>query len=330
MNIEKRLRFSDAIEKFKNITVMVIGDVMLDEYVTGKVKRISPEAPVPVLNFTSSRYTAGGASNVALNVKSLGCKTYMSGVTGSDSSGHKIETFLEENGVNTEPLVKAEDRMTTVKRRFTTSHQQLLREDIENTDPISSDIEHKILEELNKKIDDLDAVILSDYQKGVLVTPSFIQKIISICERHGVVITIDSKATTLEAFKGATFVKPNNLELENAVNIKIKDEKSLEEAGQKYLSMSQAKVLLVTRGSDGISVFRNGRAREDFPAAKVQVYDVSGAGDTVISTCTLGLVAGLTMNEAVELSNIAAAVVISKFGTSVVTADELIEKVHEE
>lgn len=314
---------------FNKLNVLIVGDVMVDEYVTGKVSRISPEAPIPVLNYSALDRIAGGASNVAHNVARLGSTVTMLGVLGNDAAGEWLKEHLQSQKIRTDGLVSEAGRPTTIKRRFATKSQQLLRVDIENTAPITDSTEQNLLGILEKHIDTVDAVILSDYQKGVLTSPDFVKRIITICNEHQVIITIDSKSSNIEAFKNATFVKPNNLELEAAVGIKITDDESLNAAGNCYLTQSGANALIVTRGARGISVFEKGKARKDYPSKAVQVYDVTGAGDTVISSTTLGLTSGMTLEEAVILGNVAAGVVISKVGTVPVTAEELIEKVYD-
>lgn len=316
-------------EGFSKLNVWVVGDVMVDEYVTGKVSRISPEAPIPILNYEDVQRIAGGASNVAHNVAKLGSKVTMLGVIGDDPAGEWLKGHLQSCQINTEGLIAEDGRHTTLKHRFATKSQQLLRVDLENAMPVKASTEHLLLAMLEKAAGEIDAVILSDYQKGVLSSPDFVKQIIALCNAHEIVITIDSKSSCIEAFENATFVKPNNLELEAAAGIKITDETSLNAAGERYLAQSGAKALLVTRGAKGISVFETGKPRRDYPSKAVQVYDVTGAGDTVISAATLGLTGGMTLEEAVVLGNAAAGVVISKVGTVPVTAEELIETIRQ-
>lgn len=320
-----------AVEKkFAQKRVLVIGDLMVDEYVTGNVRRISPEAPVPVLNFKEKRLEAGGASNVANNIKTLGCDVFVVGTAAEDDAGKWLRMHLKEQKMHIDGIYEEEKRPTIVKTRFATKGQQLLRMDNEVTGCITEEIQEKIISYLKGNVDELDAVVLSDYKKGVLESSAFVTEIIRICNEHDVLISIDSKSRKIEAFKNADFVKPNNLELEEAVGIKITDDSSLNEAGKVYLYKSGAKCLIVTRGADGISVFLPDQKRMDFPSKAVQVYDVTGAGDTVISTITLGMVSGLCIDEAVQLANYAASVVISKVGTAPITREELVRRINEE
>ena len=230
-----------------------------------------------------------------------------------------IEGVIEESG-----------RPTIVKTRFATKGQQLLRMDNEITGCIVEEVQMKIIAYLKENAEQLDAVVLSDYKKGALESRTFVSEIIKICNANNILVSIDSKSRNIEVFKNADFVKPNNLELEEAVGIKITDDSSLNEAGKVYLYKSGAKCLIVTRGADGISVFLPDQKRMDFPSKAVQVYDVTGAGDTVISTITLGMVSGLCIDEAVQLANYAASVVISKVGTAPITREELVRRINEE
>lgn len=310
--------------------VMVIGDLMVDEYIRGKVNRISPEAPVPVLDYKESEMIAGGASNVAHNLVSFGAKVCVMGTTNTDKPGMWLRKHFDELGIEHVGMVAETNRPTTLKVRYTTKGQQLLRVDNEHVKDINDSTKESILKYLEDKIEALDAVILSDYKKGVLLDGEFVKKIISICNKRNVLVSIDSKSRNISAFENADFVKPNNLEVEDAVGIRIVDEDTFNQAGKKYLDSSGAKALVVTRGSKGISIFERDKERNDFPAKDVRVYDVSGAGDTVISTITLGMASGLDIGDAVKLANLAAGVVITKDGTAVATIEELTKSINEE
>lgn len=320
-----------AIQKeFEKKRLLIIGDLMVDEYITGKVSRISPEAPVPVLNYGKKSMEAGGASNVTNNVRSLGSMVYVSGIAAYDEAGKWLREYLKGKGIETVGIFEEKNRPTTVKTRFVTKNQQLLRMDQEMTGCISSEVQKKIINYICSHVEEFDAVILSDYRKGVLEETKFVSTIIRICNQNHIFVSIDSKSKNIEAFAGADFVKPNDLELEKATGIKIVDDKSLNEAGGIYLSKSKAKCLIVTRGADGISIFLPDKKRMDFPTRATQVFDVTGAGDTVISTITMGMISGLDIEEAVILANLAASVVIGKSGTDSVSQEELIGRINEE
>ena len=316
-------------EEFPKKQILVVGDLMVDEYITGHVTRISPEAPVPVLNFQEKRLEAGGASNVANNVAALGAKAALAGLAGDDAAGSWLRGYLTSHAIGTDGIMSEEGRSTIVKTRFATKGQQLLRVDQERTDSIRIRTQEAILQQIEKMQDRLHAVILSDYQKGVLADASFVRELIELCHSHGILISIDSKSRQIDAFAQADFVKPNNLELANAVGIRITHEASLERAGRAYLADSGAAALVVTRGARGVSLFRQGQKRQDFPAAEVQVFDVTGAGDTVITTITLGLVSGLTFEEAIALANLAAGRVISEVGTVPIRQEALLRSIRQ-
>lgn len=316
-------------EEFPKKRVLVVGDLMVDEYITGRVTRISPEAPVPVLNFQEKRLEAGGASNVANNVAALGAAVSLAGMAAEDAAGSWLRRYLASHGIATEGIISEEGRSTIVKTRFATKGQQLLRVDNERTDSIRLHTQEAILRLIETQRDGLQAVILSDYQKGVLADADFIREMIRLCRAQGILVSIDSKSRNVGAFEHADFVKPNNLELENAVGIRISDENSLERAGRAYLADSGAEALVVTRGARGVSLFRQGEPRQDFPAAEVQVFDVTGAGDTVISTITLGLTSGLTLEEAIQLANLAAGRVISAVGTVPIQQEALLRSIRQ-
>lgn len=308
---------------FSQKKIMVIGDLMVDEYVTGEVSRISPEAPVPVLLYKEKKMVAGGAANVAANLNALGAAVKMVGIAANDIPGNWLRKSLESIGIDVTGIISIQDRPTVTKTRFSTNGQQLIRVDNEISDSINDDIQKRIIKYIQSNVGLLDGIVLSDYRKGLFSNSYFIQNIIDICNKNNIFVSIDSKSREIEAFKGADLVKPNNLELSAAIGIKIKDDESLEKAGRKYLQCSKTKALLVTRGAKGISLFREGIPREDYPSVEVQVYDVTGAGDTVISTVTLGILSGLCYSEAIVLANIAAGIVISSVGTAAVNINIL-------
>jgi len=309
--------------------ILVLGDLMVDEYVLGKVSRISPEAPVPVLNFHEKTMEAGGASNVANNLSSLGAKVSIVGVAADDMAGRWIRAHLRENGVDIEGIVD-DGKSTILKTRYASRGQQLLRVDQETDACVSENFRDGVMSYLEEKVDEVDAIVLSDYKKGVLQDMKFVSEVIHFCTGHHILIGVDSKNRSISAFRDADFVKPNNLELAEAVGIRITDDESLDRAGKIYLERSGARNLIVTRGARGISVFKAGGAkREDFQAQEAQVFDVTGAGDTVISTVVLGLSCGLTIEEAVQLANIAASIVIEKRGTVPIKKEELLQRIDE-
>ena len=322
--------YKDLKNKYLGKRILVIGDLMVDEYITGEVRRISPEAPVPVLNFAKKTREAGGAANVAKNLASLGAKVYIGGICAKDEAGLWLREHLCKSDISTDCIFEEENRPTILKTRFATNGQQLLRMDDEKTDCIILKSQLAILNFLKRKIKDIDGVLLSDYRKGVLLDEMFIKNIISYCNKNNVIVSVDSKSKKIECFAGCTFVKPNNFELEEAVGVKIVDDESFNNAGKQYLFRSSANALVVTRGAKGISIFRADEKRKDFEAKAQQIYDVTGAGDTVISIITLSLAAGFSLEDSVKLSNYGASVVISKVGTYSLNADELVGRINED
>ncbi len=314
-------------KQFGSKQVLVLGDLMVDEYLTGRVERVSPEAPVPVLDYQARRLAAGGAGNVANNMCSLGCRVKLCGVVADDFYGNWLKDYFDGLSVDVSGVITEKNRPTTLKQRFATKNQQLLRVDHESAADITEETKEKILRYCEKNIMSLDAIVLSDYVKGLFADVEFVRKLVDLANQNGVIIGVDSKSVHISAFADATFVKPNNLELERAVGIRILDDASFNKAGERYLKKSGAKALVVTRGEKGISLFLPSSSRKDFKADAVQVYDVTGAGDTVISVVSLALSCGFSLEDAVVLANYAAGVVISKVGTAVLTAEELAERV---
>lgn len=317
------------LNQFNKMNMLVIGDIILDEYIYGTVERISPEGPIPILNYKKRELIAGGAANVANNLRQLGSNVTIVGVIGDDTHGTELKERLQSAEIDVSGLVVDKERPTTVKTRFGTKHHQLLRMDNEIAQPISSDKEDKLFEFISTHIEKYNGIVISDYRKGVISNNEFMRKIIGLCKEKEIPIGIDSKATDITIFAGASFIKPNNLELERAVGMKITDNETLDEAGRIYLERSKAEALVLTRGEKGISVFIQGKPRRDFKTFAKQVFDVTGAGDTVISTAILALVAGLTLYDATFLGNHAAGICISKYGTATVTQKELVESLYE-
>lgn len=317
------------MNQFNKMNILVIGDLILDEYIYGTVERISPEGPIPILNYKGKELILGGAANVANNLKRLGSKVSLSGVIGKDNYGEELKTKLEREKIEFAGVIEDENRPTTVKTRFGTRHHQLLRMDNENTFSISQEIENSLFYFIKTNIRNYNGIIISDYRKGVISNDNFMKKIIFLCRESNVPIGIDSKATDISIFAGATFIKPNNLELERAVGIKIKDNESLDMAGETYLEKSGAMALVLTRGENGISVFVPSKERRDFGTHAKQIFDVTGAGDTVISTAMLAMASGLSLYDAVFIGNQAAGISISKYGTATVSQNELVESFYE-
>ena len=303
------------IPDFSHCRILVVGDVMLDRYWFGEVERISPEAPVPVIKVTRVEDRAGGAANVARNIAALGAQVTLLSVTGRDEAGERLEKLVNDDGIRA--ILHRDDSIsTTIKLRTIARHQQLLRIDFET--PPSFEILNAVLEDFTAEIGQADVVILSDYGKGGL---GHIRKMIGAAKDSGVPVLVDPKGEDYSKYRGATLITPNRSEFRQVAG-SWKDEAGLEEKAQKLRSELGLEALLVTRSEEGMSLYRAEGALHEGVRAK-EVYDVSGAGDTVIATFGAMLAAGASFGEAMVAANQAAGIVVGKLGTAVVTREEL-------
>jgi len=317
------------VRKFKSRSVMVVGDLILDEFIWGDVSRISPEAPVPVVWVRKESFMPGGASNVANNLSSLGSKVYSVGVIGGDERGAVLKSSLEQKGVDTQGVLIDETRPTTLKTRVVAGHQQVVRIDKEKTDPLDDSMVRRMMESVEDIVKKVDAVIIEDYGKGV-ITPKLLRKIVPLASRLGKIISVDPKEEHFKYYKGITVMTPNNHEAGACVGFRIKDDRTLRMAGEALLSRVGCKIALVTLGENGMAVFRKGRPMERIPTVAQEVFDVSGAGDTVIAAYTLGLASGADPVKAAHIANFAAGIVVGKVGIAVVDPEELINRIKKE
>jgi D-beta-D-heptose 7-phosphate kinase/D-beta-D-heptose 1-phosphate adenosyltransferase len=302
--------------------VLVVGDVMLDEFLWGRVSRISPEAPVPVVEVTRQSFHLGGAGNVAANVRSLGGSAVLVGLVGRDAAGEHVVEALREAGV--EPrLVSAPDRPTTVKTRIVAHSQQVVRADREESRDVTGPAAEAIRETLRAELSGCDALVVSDYQKGV-VTASLLRSALPLARRRRRPVLVDPKVRHFALYRGVTVVTPNQLETEQVTGVRLRDDGDLVTAGRRILSLLRCRAALVTRGEQGMSLFERGRPPLHVKAAAREVFDVTGAGDTVIATIALALAAGATLAEATFLANAAAGVVVGKVGTAQASAHEVL------
>lgn len=315
-----------AVRQFSRKRILVVGDVMLDRFIWGSVSRISPEAPVPVVEIRTETTCLGGASNVAANIRSLGAIPVPLGIVGRDSEGRSLREMLKRLGAPVSGLVDDPDRATTVKTRIIAHHQQVCRTDREDKSPLSAPIHRKVIDRFRAHLERVDGIVVSDYAKG-LITPKFLKEILPAARAAGTIVCVDPKVSNLAAYQPATVITPNSLEAERAAGIAVAGRRDLERAGRKILREARIQNLLITRGEEGMALFE-GRDRITYiPTVAREVFDVTGAGDTVISTLVLGLVAGLSMLEAAMLSNIAAGIVVGKLGTASVTPEELVARI---
>jgi rfaE bifunctional protein kinase chain/domain len=310
------------ISRFKNVRIMVIGDLMVDEYIWGNVSRISPEAPVPVVSVTSESLRLGGAGNVAHNIHSLGGKVWVGGVVGNDEMGRKVIHDLRRMNVGTEGVIVEPERITTVKTRIIAQHQQVVRYDREVVRPIHPENLKQILSLLEERMDELDAVLISDYGKGVVCKP-LVDGVRSLALGAGKILAVDPKVKNIPLFEQATIITPNHYEAAEAAGRWIQNEEDLMAVGRILLERLQAKSILITRGEKGMTLFQQNGEVTNIPTMAKEVFDVTGAGDTVISVLTLAMAAGASAQEAAMLSNYAAGIVVGEVGTATLKASEL-------
>lgn len=313
-------------KKFDKTGILVIGDLMVDQYIWGKVKRISPEAPVPVVEVSEENLLLGGATNVANNLQSLGGKVFITGVIGRDEMGRVLIHKLREKGINTEGIIVDGDRPTTVKTRIIAHNQQVVRFDKEVKADINKSTISLILEYVKTCLPDIKAIIISDYRKG-MITRRLIRELLKLTDRD-IFIAVDPKIGHFDYYKGVTFLTPNINEASSGSGIDIMDEKTLLMAGRALLRKLQCKAILVTRGDEGMTLFEEDGQANHIPTFAREVYDVSGAGDTVIAAFTLCHCAGASLKEAAIFANHAAGIVVSKVGTAVVTRQEIITSIN--
>lgn len=306
---------------FENKHIAVIGDVMLDKYIFGKVERISPEAPVPVIDVSSQSYRLGGAANVATNLSSLGATAMLFGVIGDDDDGALLASQLSKELLSADFLVTEHTRPTTTKTRVIAQNHHIVRIDSETRKPVSSSTEQTILALLSEHLHTLDAIIFEDYNKGLL-TPSLIKKVISLAKKHDIPITVDPKKDNFFEYKHATVFKPNLKEISDALGRRFANSDSdAALACQMLQKKIKAQNIVLTRSEKGMTVF-NGKA-EHIPSMALEVADVSGAGDTVIAALTVSLTAGLDITTAAKVANLAAGIVCGEVGAVAVNKHKL-------
>lgn len=310
------------LEEFHSKRIAVVGDVMLDIYHRGSVNRISPEAPVPVVSIDSVEHHAGGAGNVAANLQSLGAGVDIFGVVGDDQNGNFLASDLQERQININGLLRDNSRATTAKTRVIAGSQHVVRTDLENTNPLNEDLQADLLNRIRSQITSYDAIILQDYNKGVL-QPPVIKAIIQECCENDVLVTVDPKFINFYEYQDANLVKPNLKEVRSILGRSITSDEEIQSAGQELLEQLRADYLLITLGAQGMEIFNRNGASERLPTQVKKVADVSGAGDTVIATVTLALAAGASLKEAAVLGNVAAGSVCEEVGIVPITLQSL-------
>jgi rfaE bifunctional protein kinase chain/domain len=311
------------LERARGRRVLVVGDLMLDVFVWGRVGRISPEAPVPVVEISHETTHLGGAANVAANLKELGAAPVLVGVVGQDAAAARLRDDLAASGIEASLAAGSRERPTTVKTRVIAHHQQIVRTDREAPDDVTGALEADLVARAVAALPGAAAVVVSDYQKGV-VTGSLMRALLPRARRRGIPVLVDPKLRHFALYRGVTLVTPNQLEAELATGVRIRDDADVAEAGRRILATLRCEAVLVTRGEHGMSLFRPGRRAVHVPTAAQEVFDVTGAGDSVIGTLALALAAGARIEDAARLANLAAGVVVGKLGTATASPDEVL------
>jgi D-beta-D-heptose 7-phosphate kinase/D-beta-D-heptose 1-phosphate adenosyltransferase len=323
MTAASRARLRALVGRFRRVRVLVLGDLMLDRFVWGDVRRISPEAPVPVVRVTAEDRRAGGAGNVVANVAALGGRVAVAGVVGADAAGTHLVMALRDAGADTSGVVRARHPGTIQKTRIIAHHQQVVRLDREQAGVVAPAVRRRLLRAVLGRLRRSDVLVVSDYGKGT-IDPGLLTVLARTHERRPFTWVVDPKSVNFPHYRRASLVKPNVAEAAVAAGIEITDAGSLRRAGQRLLARWQANAVLISRGEEGMTLFRPGTAARTFPTAAREVFDVTGAGDTVVATCALALGAGGSLEDATELANHAAGIVVAKVGTATVTARELL------
>lgn len=323
----ERKRLSAVIDRFAKTRILVVGDIVLDHYIWGKVTRISPEAPVPVVNVTRENHLLGGATNVVQNIHALGGRVGICGVIGRDEAGAQVLDLLKAREISVSGLIIEQDRPTTIKTRVIAHSQQVVRFDRETKEHISRETHNRIYEEVKKQIaEGLGGIVISDYCKGV-VTGKLVRDIVRLARKHGIIVSVDPKVSHFAMYRGVTILTPNANEASIGSKIEIEDEASLLKAGALLLRQLNCAAVLITRGEQGMSLFEHNRKPTHIPTMAREVYDVTGAGDTVIGALTLAMASGASAVDAARIANYAAGIVVGVVGTATVKALELKKRI---
>jgi len=326
MKVEKK-KLKSIISRFANKNILVVGDLVLDHHIFGAVERISPEAPVPVVWANRETFLCGGAANVGLNLISLGAKVSLCGIVGRDHFGKTLFSLIKNGGINTSLIVKDNQRPTTLKTRIMAHHQQVVRVDWESVEFLSLRVNKLILNKIKKNLNNFDAVIIEDYGKGV-VNPTLVEELVSLSKKKKKIITVDPKEDHFDYYENVTALTPNLKEAQSAVNIKIRSKDQIPFLGKMIMEKLRPQILLMTLGEDGMMVFFDNHYHH-IPTAALEVFDVTGAGDTVISAFTLALSCGAKYDQAAMIANLAAGIVVGKVGAATVNKKELFKVINE-
>lgn len=310
------------IDRFPDTRILVVGDIIMDEFIWGDVSRISPEAPVPVVDVRHETKMLGGAANVIHNICSLGGKPMLCGVIGDDATGQDIIRAIENLGLATDGLVLEPGRPTSIKTRVVAHDQQVVRFDRELRRGIGPECVEGLLDLIKRSLHDLDAVIVADYGKGVITEP-LMRGLRDLVRDLGIFVAVDPKTENYEYYKGIDILTPNHHEAGTFCRMEIVDGETLVRVGHQILQDLDCRALLITQGKDGMTLFEKGGEISHIPTVARKVYDVTGAGDTVIAALVLGMASGLDLKEAAIIANFAAGIVVGEVGTSTVRAEDL-------
>jgi len=314
-------KYKQILAKMPELRLAVIGDIMVDRFLWGHCDRISPEAPVPVVRLERETLKLGGAANVAANLHALGVSAHLIGICGDDTTAASLRELLSGMNLATDGLVTLDGRPTTVKTRVIAQHQQVVRADMEDDSPLGVDQAAQVLERM-KKLGPFDGIVISDYGKGLLTDP-VLASVIEYGRRNGGVVVVDPKKGDYAQYRGVTSLTPNQKEAEQACALPITDAETLSRAGHLLGERTDAECVLITRGEHGMSLFKKDDVEYHLPTEATEVFDVTGAGDTVIAVYTAALCAGASFREAAGLANHAAGVAVREVGTAAVTVAEL-------
>jgi len=310
------------IDGFPNTRILVVGDIIMDEYIWGNVSRISPEAPVPIVQVIKETQMLGGAANAINNINSLGGKSMLCGVIGDDPKGREILNFIQDLGIIHDGIIIEDSRPTSIKTRIVAHNQQVVRVDREIIEEIKSESIKKILGFIKKHLNDLDGIIVSDYGKGV-ISSRLMKGLREIVKNSDIILAVDPKTDNFKYYKEVDTITPNHHEAGAYCGIEIDNEENLLRAGNLMLNNLKCRSVLITQGKDGMTLFQRDEEPCHIPTVSRKVFDVSGAGDTVISTLSLCLASGMDLKSAAIVSNFAAGIVVGEVGTSTVSSEEL-------
>lgn len=322
IDIKNCFKLKEYIDNFFNTMVLVIGDIIMDEYIWGDVSRISPEAPVPVVDVKQETKMLGGAANVINNIRSLGGKAILCGVVGDDSTGKEIRNYVEDLGCTTGGIILENGRPTSIKTRIVAQNQQVVRFDREIRKSINPGSIKSLLHYIEINKDKLDAIVVADYGKGV-ISGELMKGLRELVLDSEIILAVDPKTDNFEYYHGIDIITPNHHEAGAFCRLDINDSESLVKAGTYMLDKLNCRSVLITQGKDGMTLFEKDGQISHIPTLGRKVFDVTGAGDTVISTISLGLASGMDLKSAAIISNYAAGIVVGEVGTSIVDAEEL-------